>query len=99
MMTSSATPPSLLVRSSSLARPSGLSTDLSKSKNASAANVTFSLVARGGGGGGGGGATGGGAGGGGGGGFGSRSSSQPLIAFAGVKKPCRTQLPKPLMTT
>src|SRR5664279_880631 len=44
-MTSRFRPPILLTRSSSLARPSGLSTALSKSKHASAANLTFSLVA------------------------------------------------------
>src|ERR1700712_1090476 len=47
MMTSRAMPPILEVRSSSLALPSGLSTALLKSKNASAAKVTFSLVGAG----------------------------------------------------
>src|ERR1700712_1492208 len=64
MMTSRFMPLILLSRSSSLALPSGFRTDLSKSKNASAANVTLVLAGTGGGGGGGG-VTAGGAGGGG----------------------------------
>src|ERR1700712_3976638 len=44
MITSRLMPPILLMRSSSFARPSGFSTDLSKSKKASAAKVTFSLT-------------------------------------------------------
>src|SRR5450631_940700 len=92
MITSRLIPPILLARSSSFALPSGLSVALSKLKNASAANVTFSLTgaagaAGGGGGGGGGGATGGGGGGasfgGGGGGF--RAPSQSALAVAGVQ--------------
>src|ERR1700712_5362564 len=47
MMPSRALPPILEVRSSSLALPSGLRTALLKSKNASAAKVTFSLVGAG----------------------------------------------------
>src|ERR1700754_1109426 len=47
MMTSRLMPLILLTRSSSLAFPSGFSTDLSKSKNASAAKVTFSDVTTG----------------------------------------------------
>src|SRR3954470_16755690 len=98
MMTSRLMSFTLPTRSSSLARPSGLSTDLSKSKKASAAYVT--LVAAGGvgaGAGAGGGArgstgaaAGGGAGGGGGGG-GTSAPSQPLAAVAGVQKASRQQ--------
>src|SRR5215208_7481078 len=91
MITSRLIPLTLLTRSSSFALPSGLSTALSKSKNASAAYVT--LVAAGGwgagagagaaAGGGVGAAAGGGAGAGGGG--GTRAPSQPLAAVAGVQ--------------
>src|SRR5580765_2484253 len=89
MMTSRLMPPILLTRSSSLALPSGFSTDLSKSKNASAAKVTFSLTGAGG-------ATGAGAG------FGAATGagagagatffsapSHSAIAVAGVQKPSR----------
>src|SRR3982751_4914661 len=70
MITSRLTPCVFDTRSSIFAFASGLSTDLPVSKNASAANVTFSLTGAGGGGGGGGGAAGAGAGGGAGGGGG-----------------------------
>src|SRR5438105_5635238 len=99
MMTSRLMPPILPTRSSSLALPSGFRTALSKSKNASASNVTFSLVGAtttGGGGGGaagaGGGArrgAGGGAAGGGGGAF--RAPSQSGWAVAGVQLASRQQ--------
>src|SRR5688572_6862729 len=93
MMTSRLMPCILLTRSSSLARPSGFRSDLLKSKNASAAKVTFSLTGAGGGGGGGGvtGAAGGGGGGGatggagGGGGGGLIAPSQSGWAVAGVQ--------------
>src|SRR4051812_15154735 len=93
MITSRLMSLTLPTRSSSLARPSGLSTALSKSKKASAAYVT--LVAAGGwGAGAGAGAAAGGAtgaaaagagAGGGGGGGGTRAPSQPLAAVAGVQ--------------
>src|SRR5215510_6784537 len=110
MMTSRLTPEVLATRSSSLAFASGFSVDLPKSKNASAAKVTFSLVGAGGGGGGGGGAAGGGAaggggagagagaGGGGGGGF--SAPSQTGFAVAGVQLALRQQVsPAPLFQT
>src|ERR1700712_787788 len=97
MMTSRLMPPILLVKSSSLALPSGLRTALSKSKKASAAKVTFSLTgatttAGGAGGAGGGGATG--AGGGGGGAIGAGAGglmapSQSALAVSGVQVPSR----------
>src|SRR5262245_32126306 len=98
MITSSATPFSLLTRSSSFALPSGRSTALSKSNSTSAANVTFSVTGFGGGA-----ATGGGGGGGGGGAaiglggggsqtsLGSRSLSHSQLAIAGVQYPVRQQ--------
>src|SRR5205809_919986 len=98
MITSRLRPLILLTRSSSLARPSGLRTDLSKSKNASAAKVTFSLVGAGttaaaggaaGAGAGAGAARGAGAGTGGGGGGG--TPSQPCRPVAGVHTPSRQQ--------
>src|SRR5882672_5604089 len=100
MMTSRLMPDILLTRSSSFALPSGFRSDLLKSKNASAAKVTFSLTGAtttGGGGGGGGGATGGGgggaAGGGGGGalGTGLMAPSQSGWAVAGVQLASRQQ--------
>src|SRR3954468_7871318 len=88
----------LPTRSSSFARPSGLSTALSKSKNASAAYVTLEATGGAGGAGvgagagagrastgGGGGAATAGAGAGAGGGGGTRAPSQPLAAVAGVQ--------------
>src|SRR5215475_8216316 len=91
MITSSATPFSLLTRSSSFALPSGRRTALSKSNSTSAANVTSSVTGFGGGA-----ATGGGGGGGGGGAaglgaggsqtsLGSRSLSHSQLAIAGVQ--------------
>src|SRR5436309_12890347 len=94
MMTSRLMPCILLMRSSSLALPSGFRLSLLKSKNASAAKVTFSLTGAGGGGGGGGGALGASAGGGGGGGGGAgggggggglMAPSQSGCAVAGVQ--------------
>src|SRR4029077_6124456 len=87
----------LLTRSSSLALPSGLRTALSKSKNASAAKVTFSLVgaptagagAGGGAGAGAGRGAGAGAGAGAGGGTGTGTPSQPCRPVAGVQTPSR----------
>src|SRR5450631_1501547 len=96
MITSRAMPPIFETRSSSLALPSGFSVYLAVSKNASAANVTFSVVGTGGGGGAGAGAgaTAGaaagaatGAGAGGAGGFSAPSHS--AIAVAGVQVPSR----------
>src|SRR5262245_57370620 len=98
MITSRLTPEVLDTRSSSFARASGFSVDLPKSKNASAANVTFSLVGAGGGGGGGGGAAGAGAGAGAGGGF--SAPSQAGFAVAGVQLASRQQTsPDPLFQT
>src|SRR5215467_3545608 len=106
MITSRLTPDVLATKSSSLALASGFSVDLPKSKNASAANVTFSLVGAGGttgggGGGGGGGAAGGGAGAGagaGGGGF--SAPSQAGFAVAGVQLASRQQMsPDPFFQT
>src|SRR5436190_1904978 len=96
MMTSRLMPCILLTRSSSLALPSGFRLSLLKSKNASAAKVTFSLTGAGGGGGGGGGAGGGGGGGaagggGGGGGGGLMAPSQSGCAVAGVQLASRQQ--------
>src|SRR5262245_47606083 len=93
MITSSATPLSLLTRSSSFALPSGLSTALSKSNSTSAAKVTFSVTGFGGGAGGGGGGGGGAAAGFGGGGKhtsrGSSDESHSQLASAGVQYPVR----------
>src|SRR5688572_3063121 len=95
MITSRLIPLTLPTRSSSLALPSGLSTDLSKSKKASAAYVT--LVAAGGWGAGAGGvAAGAGAGAGAAAGAGAgaaatRAPSQPLAAVAGVQLALRQQ--------
>src|SRR4051812_2598923 len=96
MMTSRLMLLTLSTRSSSLALPSGLSTALSKSKNASAAYVT--LVAAGGGGGGGaGGVTAGATGaattgaGAAAGAWTTRAPSQPLAAVAGVQLASRQQ--------
>src|SRR3954464_8996638 len=106
MITSRFRPLILLTRSSSLARPSGFSTDLSKSKKASAANVTFSLVGAGttaaaggaaagagagAGAGRGAGAGAGGGGAGGGGAGGGGTPSQPCRPVAGVQTPSRQQ--------
>src|SRR3982751_740462 len=92
MITSRLIPLILLTRSSSLARPSGFSTDLSKSKNASAAKVTFSLVGAGttAGAAAGAGAGAGGAGAGAGG-VGTGTPSQPCRPVAGVHTPSRQQ--------
>src|SRR5882762_8609896 len=94
MMTSRLMPDILLTRSSSLALPSGFRVDLLKSKNASAAKVTFSVVGTGMGAGAGGAATGAGGGAGattgaGGGGFSAPSHS--AMAVAGVQVPSRQQ--------
>src|SRR5262245_52887193 len=93
MMTSRLMPCILLTRSSSLARPSGFNVSLLKSKNASAAKVTFSLTGAGGAAGGG-----GGAGGAGGGGFRAPSQSASVLrqspapdAVAGVQLASRQQ--------
>src|SRR5436190_11401693 len=99
MMTSRLMPCILLTRSSSLALPSGFRLSLLKSKNASAAKVTFSLTGAGGGGGGGGatggggggGAAGGGGGGGGAFGTGLMAPSQSGWAVAGVQLASRQQ--------
>src|SRR5215207_2443141 len=115
MITSKLTPASLDTRSSSLARPSGRNVALSKSNNASAANVTFSLVGAGGAGGAGGGGGGGaGAGGGGGGsqtslGIRSLSHTQPIgnglpsifvaLARSKLQNAVRQQRPNGFITT
>src|SRR5689334_15120093 len=94
MMTSRLMPCVLLTRSSSLAFASGLRSALSKSKNASAAKVTFSATGGGGGGGGCTGAGGGGGGGGatgGGGGGGLTAPSHSCNAVAGVQEASRQQ--------
>src|ERR1700694_930051 len=87
----------LLTRSSSLAAPSGLIVDLSKSNSASADSVIFSVtgVGRGAGAGGAGGVGAGvGAAGGAAAGFlGIRSGSHSSIAIAGVQKPVRQHKP------
>src|SRR5687768_2757739 len=89
MITSRFTSRIFETRSSSLARPSGLSTALSKSKNASAAKVTFDAATAGGAGG----AAGAGAAGvtAAGGGGGTRAPSQPAAAVAGVQFASRQQ--------
>src|SRR5262245_62472424 len=94
MITSRATPFSLLTRSSSFALPSGFSTALSKSNSTSAAKVTFSVTGFGGTTGGGGGGGGAAAGFGGGGKHTSRGSSDEShsqFASAGVQYPVRQQ--------
>src|ERR1700716_1189570 len=102
MITSRSMPFSVDVRSSRLVLPAGFSTDLSKSKNASAAKDTFSEIGAGAG-------TGMGAGIGAGAGSGwatgttatlAATPSQPTtVALAGVQLPVCTQLPVPLRIT
>src|SRR6476619_7672270 len=96
MITSRLMPWTLPTRSSSLALPSGLRTDLSKSKKASAAYVTFVAATAGAGAGvgagvGAGGRTTGAATGAGAGAATTRAPSQPLAAVAGVQKASRQQ--------